>query len=418
MEKKTFVRLDKERIQKQSMGSQIKKEIAIMKQLRHPHVVRLREVLASRTKIFIVLELVTGGELFDLIVKSGRLTEDEARPYFRQLVEGVSYCHSQGVAHRDLKPENLLLDENMKLRISDFGLSALYDGENGSSRSELLHTTCGTPNYVAPEVLQNEGYDGAVADCWSVGVILYVLLAGFLPFDENTMSALFAKIKDAEYAYPQWFSTLVIDLIDGILVADPKDRKTLDQVQTHDWFTMGQKNKIEEETSAPAAAVIVEDNNNNDSSSSSKTILHKKGSTRVVDFNSALAPQETLAELKKHLLEAKCTVKEDNNDKNNNNYPAEENIDNNKKNEALLDENNMNKHEENNNNKNDDNNKEVASLEATLNTPNGLLSLTARAWPRKDGGSHLHLLRVKGDILAFSNFQAALVVALKPCLLL
>jgi len=194
--------LDKERIQKQSMGSQIKKEISIMKQLSHENVVKLKEVLASRTKIFIVLELVTGGELFDLIVQRGRLDEAASRIYFRQLVSGVAYCHSQGVAHRDLKPENLLLDSEGTLKISDFGLSALYDGEEGSTRSQMLHTTCGTPNYVAPEVLQNEGYVGRIADCWSIGVILYVLLAGFLPFDEATMSALFDKIKRAEFAYP------------------------------------------------------------------------------------------------------------------------------------------------------------------------------------------------------------------------
>jgi len=142
--------LDKERIQKQSMGSQIKKEISIMKQLEHANVVKLNEVLASRTKIFIVLELVTGGELFDRIVTSGKLNENDARFYFKQLVGGVAYCHSQGVAHRDLKPENLLLDEQGCLKISDFGLSALYDGEDGASRSQMLHTTCGTPNYVAP----------------------------------------------------------------------------------------------------------------------------------------------------------------------------------------------------------------------------------------------------------------------------
>ncbi|KAH8053693.1 serine/threonine kinase [Aureococcus anophagefferens] len=228
--------LDKERIQKQSMGSQIKKEISIMKQLEHANVVKLNEVLASRTKIFIVLELVTGGELFDRIVTSGKLNEHDARFYFKQLVGGVAYCHSQGVAHRDLKPENLLLDEQGCLKISDFGLSALYDGEDGASRSQMLHTTCGTPNYVAPEVLMNEGYDGRIADCWSIGVILYVLLAGFLPFDEGTMHALFQKIKDADYAYPDFFTKPVTELVDTILVADPKARATLNDVQKNAWF--------------------------------------------------------------------------------------------------------------------------------------------------------------------------------------
>jgi len=125
-----------------------------MKLVRHVHVVSLKEVLASRTKIFIVLELVTGGELFDKIVAEGKFNETTARKYFQQLVAGTSYCHSQGVCHRDLKPENLLLDEHEDLKISDFGLSSLYEQAAGETdRATLLHTTCGTPNYVAPEGL-------------------------------------------------------------------------------------------------------------------------------------------------------------------------------------------------------------------------------------------------------------------------
>jgi serine/threonine protein kinase len=194
------------------MGAQIKKEISIMKMVRHTYVVGMKEVLASRTKIFIVLELIQGGELFDKIVNEGRFDEAKARFYFRQLVEGVQYCHSLGICHRDLKPENLLLDENGNLKISDFGLSALYVGDpdaDGACRTELLHTTCGTPNYVAPEVLADQGYDGKKADVWSCGVILYVLLAGFLPFDESTIVALFAKIQNADFSYPSWFSSEV-----------------------------------------------------------------------------------------------------------------------------------------------------------------------------------------------------------------
>ena len=142
------------------MGEQIKKEIAVMKMVKQRHVVNLLEVLASRTKIFIVLELVTGGELFDRIVSASRFDEPTAQKYFRQLISGVEYCHRQGVCHRDLKPENLLLDEQAMLKISDFGLSALYGSDQNST---LLHTTCGTPNYVAPEVLADKGYDGVMA---------------------------------------------------------------------------------------------------------------------------------------------------------------------------------------------------------------------------------------------------------------
>ncbi|KAG0461246.1 hypothetical protein HPP92_021543 [Vanilla planifolia] len=168
--------LDRATIIRHKMADQIKREISIMKLVRHPHVVLLHEVLASRKKIYIILEFITGGELFDKIVHHGKLNENDSRKYFQQLIDGVDYCHNKGVCHRDLKPENLLLDSQGNLKISDFGLSALRgEGVN------LLRTTCGTPNYVAPEVLSHKGYDGAIADIWSCGVILFVLLAGYLP---------------------------------------------------------------------------------------------------------------------------------------------------------------------------------------------------------------------------------------------
>lgn len=231
--------LDKEKIQKQNMGNQIKKEISIMKMVKHKNIVHMIEVLASKTKIFIVLELVTGGELFDKIVQVGKLNEEQARFYFQQLIDGVEYCHKLGICHRDLKPENLLLDEHGNLKISDFGLSSLYVGDadgEGTTRTELLHTTCGTPNYVAPEVLSDQGYDGKKADVWSCGVILYVLLAGFLPFDESTIVALFAKIQSADFTYPSWFSPEVRSLLDQMLVADPHARITISNLKSHPWF--------------------------------------------------------------------------------------------------------------------------------------------------------------------------------------
>ncbi|KAK2989968.1 hypothetical protein RJ640_004131, partial [Escallonia rubra] len=195
--------LDKEKVLKHKMIGQIKREISTMKLIRHPNVIRMYEVMASKTKIYIVLEFVTGGELFDKIATKGRLKEDEARKYFQQLINAVDYCHSRGVFHRDLKPENLLLDASGVLKVSDFGLSALPQQvrEDG-----LLHTTCGTPNYVAPEVINNKGYDGAKADLWSCGVILFVLMAGYLPFEESNLMALYKKrIPIAEVIENEWF---------------------------------------------------------------------------------------------------------------------------------------------------------------------------------------------------------------------
>ncbi|CAN6678864.1 unnamed protein product [Malus baccata var. baccata] len=242
--------LDRTTIIKHKMVDQIKREISIMKLVRHPYVVRLHEVLASRTKIYIILEFITGGELFDKIVHHGRLSEGEARRYFQQLIDGVDYCHSKGVYHRDLKPENLLLDSLGNLKISDFGLSALP--EQGVS---LLRTTCGTPNYVAPEVLSHKGYDGAVADVWSCGVILFVLLAGYLPFDELDLTTLYSKIEKADFTCPSWFPVGAKSLIHRILETNPEKRIAIEQIRNDEWF---QKNYI------PARLLEYEDVNLDD----------------------------------------------------------------------------------------------------------------------------------------------------------
>ncbi|XP_021763838.1 CBL-interacting serine/threonine-protein kinase 23-like [Chenopodium quinoa] len=236
--------LDKEKVLKHKMIGQIKREISTMKLIRHPNVIRLFEVMASRTKIYIVLEFITGGELFDKIASKGRLKEDEARKYFQQLINAVDYCHSRGVFHRDLKPENLLLDTKGVLKVSDFGLSALAQQvrEDG-----LLHTTCGTPNYVAPEVINNKGYDGAKADLWSCGVILFVLMAGYLPFEDANLMALYKKIYKADFACPPWFSSSVKKLIQRILDPNPSTRITIAEVIEHEWFKKGYKPPVFEE---------------------------------------------------------------------------------------------------------------------------------------------------------------------------
>ncbi|PHT68482.1 CBL-interacting protein kinase 33 [Capsicum annuum] len=225
--------LDKDKVLKHKMAEQLKREIATMKLIRHPHVVQLYEVLASKTKIFIVLEFVTGGELFDKIVNHGRMHEKEARKYFQQLINAVDYCHSRGVYHRDLKPENLLLDASGNLKVSDFGLSALSQQVRDDG---LLHTTCGTPNYVAPEVLNDHGYDGTTADLWSCGVILFVLLAGYLPFDDSNLMNLYKKISAAEFSCPPWMSFGAMKLITRILDPNPMTRITIAEILEDEWF--------------------------------------------------------------------------------------------------------------------------------------------------------------------------------------
>ena len=229
--------IDKEQLAKERMEEQLKREIALMKMLKHPHIVQLKEVMQTANHIYLVLELVTGGELFDKIVTAKKFDEPTARKYFHQLVAGVSYCHSQGIAHRDLKPENLLLDANDMLKISDFGLSNLQRG-GVDGQGQLLQTVCGTPNYVAPEVLKERGYNGIIADLWSCGVVLFVMMAGYLPFDDPNMTALCTKIERGEYRMARHFSESAKDLIGKMLTVDPMKRITLEGIMSHPWFVV------------------------------------------------------------------------------------------------------------------------------------------------------------------------------------
>ncbi|CAL5435014.1 unnamed protein product [Camellia sinensis] len=227
--------INKDQVKKEGMMEQIQREIAVMRLVRHPNIVELKEVMATKTKIFCVMEYVKGGELFAKVAR-GKLREDLARTYFQQLISAVDFCHSRGVYHRDLKPENLLLDENGGLKVSDFGLSALPEQLRNDG---LLHTQCGTPAYVAPEVLRKKGYDGAKADLWSCGVILYVLLSGFLPFQDENLMNMYRKVFKAEFEFPPWISSEARRLISKLLMADPDRRITIPGIMRVPWFNKG-----------------------------------------------------------------------------------------------------------------------------------------------------------------------------------
>jgi len=222
----------KEKVIKAGMMEQLKREISVMKMVRHPNIVELHEVMASKSKVYFAIELVRGGELFSKIEK-GKLKEEVARSYFQQLISAVDFCHSRGVYHRDLKPENLLLDDDGNLKVTDFGLSAFSDHLRNDG---LLHTTCGTPAYVAPEVIGKKGYDGAKADIWSCGVILYVLLAGFLPFQDENVVAMYRKIYRGDFRCPPWFSSDARKLITKLLDPNPDCRLTIAKIIESPWF--------------------------------------------------------------------------------------------------------------------------------------------------------------------------------------
>jgi 5'-AMP-activated protein kinase catalytic alpha subunit len=232
--------VDKEKVLKVGMVDQIKREISVMRLVRHPNVVELYEVMATKTKIFIVMEYAKGGELFNKIAK-GKLKVDVARRYFQQLISAVDFCHSRGVYHRDLKPENLLLDENDNLKVSDFGLSTLSESK---CRDGLLHTTCGTPAYVAPEVINRKGYEGCKADIWSCGVILFVLLAGYLPFHDQNLMEMYRKIGKGEVKFPKWFALEVRRLLSRILDPNLKTRISMAKIMENSWFKKGLEKPI------------------------------------------------------------------------------------------------------------------------------------------------------------------------------
>ncbi|KAH6899674.1 kinase-like domain-containing protein [Thelonectria olida] len=212
------------------MAGRVEREIEYLQLLRHPHIIKLFTVIKTPQEIIMVLEYA-GGELFDYIVQHGRMKEPEARRFFQQMLCAVEYCHRHKIVHRDLKPENLLLDENLNVKIADFGLSNIMTDGN------FLKTSCGSPNYAAPEVIGGKLYAGPEVDVWSCGVILYVLLVGRLPFDDEHIPSLFAKIAKGTYSIPQWMPAGAANLIKKMLVVNPVQRATIEDIRADPWFT-------------------------------------------------------------------------------------------------------------------------------------------------------------------------------------
>ncbi|KAI5640077.1 protein kinase domain-containing protein [Phthorimaea operculella] len=222
--------IDKSRLDEDNLKKTFR-EIAIMKKLRHPHIVRLYQVMESTHTIYLVTEYAPNGEIFDHLVSRGRMPESEAARAFAQMVAAVGYCHANGVVHRDLKAENLLLDRNMNIKLADFGFSNEY-----TAGSELA-TWCGSPPYAAPELFEGRRYDGPKADIWSLGVVLYVLVCGALPFDGSTLHELRNVVLSGKFRIPYFMSQECEHLIRHMLVVEPEKRLSLRGVARHRWLS-------------------------------------------------------------------------------------------------------------------------------------------------------------------------------------
>lgn len=287
--------ISKNKIQRSNMGSQVKKEITTMKKLNHPNIVGIKEVLMSNSHLYLVLEYAGGGELFTKIATQGKLSEKVAKRYFKQIMEAVKFCHNLFVCHRDIKPENILLDANDNVKIADFGFASIMEPEPGSDnqtssgddssppgsssrlgtigentvdtstiqplrdfvpddpdstlpknhkfrnlpskRMQKMSTMCGTTQYMAPEIVNRDSYRGDKADIWSCGIVLFVLVAGYLPFDSHDAEIVIHKIKSGFFKVPPFVSELATDVITKILTPNPLFRPGARTVLDHAWFS-------------------------------------------------------------------------------------------------------------------------------------------------------------------------------------
>ncbi|OTF77362.1 maternal embryonic leucine zipper kinase-like protein [Euroglyphus maynei] len=225
---------------KQKLGQDLQRvriEIEALKVLQHENIAKMLQVIETDTDIYLVLEYCSGGELFDYLIAKRRLTETEVRIIMKDLFKVLLYIHNRGFAHRDLKPENILFDNNHKIKLIDFGLAA--NSSKNKAALAFLQTCCGSPAYAAPELLRGLTYSGPAVDVWSAGILLYSLLVGQLPFDDENMNNLYKKIQIGRFTMPQWLSADVRDLIATMLRSNPTDRITVAKALDHRWIRKG-----------------------------------------------------------------------------------------------------------------------------------------------------------------------------------
>ena len=216
----------------------VRREIAVMKRLEHPNIVKLHQVLNVSEKLHLVLELVEGGDLLTVISKNKKLLEAEARAYFRQLISAVQYIHQMGICHRDLKPENLLVTDRNVLKVADFGLSSIVSRSEQTNEFQLLTTIVGSPDYCAPEVVMEKSYDGFKADVYSCGTILYTMVTGRRPFESRDESTTLQKVREGTFMVPRHVSKDCDSLINGLMKLNPDERLSMDAVLAHPWVNL------------------------------------------------------------------------------------------------------------------------------------------------------------------------------------
>ncbi|KAK6461550.1 hypothetical protein DFJ63DRAFT_297724 [Scheffersomyces coipomensis] len=229
----------------------IEREIIIMKLISHPNIMGLYDVWENKNDLYLILEYIEGGELFDYLIKRGRLQEFEAINYFKQIINGIGYLHQFNICHRDLKPENLLLDFNKNIKIADFGMAAL------EVKEKLLETSCGSPHYASPEIVAGKNYHGAPSDIWSCGIILFALLTGHLPFDDENIRKLLLKVQNGKFIMPHDLSWEAKDLITKMLRVNPQDRISIEKILIHPLLTKYP------DPSIPNSSIQINNNNNN-----------------------------------------------------------------------------------------------------------------------------------------------------------
>ena len=231
--------LEKCRLTRNRQIIRLNREIEILKKVKHPNIIQLYSVIETEKQIFLIMEYIKGKELYQYIVMKTKIPEDEACFFFQQIISGIEYLNDLKIAHRDIKSENILIEENTKtIKIIDFGLSNTYSDKN----NEILSTACGSPFYAAPEMLKGDYYKGSTVDIWSVGVVLFAMLCGYLPFEDEDRSNLYKKIINGKYSIPMHVSNYARELIYQLLEINPKKRITIPQIKKHSWIKYYNKN--------------------------------------------------------------------------------------------------------------------------------------------------------------------------------